>query len=577
MANLPPTGPSRISNPSETEEALRELRGLLFGKEQNRLENIQKRLDDPKLQARDVSRVLPMAIRQRSGEDDQLVPALQSTVEEIFNIAVRRRPEAVVQLLYPIIGPLIRKSISNALRNMLQNLQRTLDSSLSPRSLRWRLEAFRTGRPFSEIVLLHTLRFRVEQAFLIHGETGLVLQHVLAEDAPSRDPDLVSAMLTAIQDFVRDSFEVSAGSSLDTLEFGELRVWIEQGPRAVLAAVIRGDAPLELREDLQEALEEIHLQMARELDAFNGDAAPFESIRHLLEDCLQTEIRDEPPSRGSSIILWGSLAAVLLLLGLWLWSGYRTQARFDAYLDQLENEPGIVITRVERQGSRLAVRGLRDGAAIDPASFLSAHSLDAGQVEAHWESFLALEPEILRRRAESELAPPAGVQLRVEGSVVHLSGTAPSSWIAQTRSRQHSIPGVTRVDTNQVRADAPPTAVAEFLDTVRLAFSEGSQLGPGEPELRERIRRALSELDGWAAQRGQTLQVRLIGNTDALGTEQVNLQLGRERAERAREWLQEGGVSWPSLKLLPASARELGITSQDRSVTLQLELPGEQQ
>jgi hypothetical protein len=56
---------------------------------------------------------------------------------------------------------------------MMQSFNQTIDHSLSFKGLAWRIEAWRTGRPFAEVVLLHTLRFRVEQLFLIHRDTGL--------------------------------------------------------------------------------------------------------------------------------------------------------------------------------------------------------------------------------------------------------------------------------------------------------------------------------------------------------------------------------------------------------------------
>ena len=56
-----------------------------------------------------------------------------------------------------------------------------------PRSLKWRFEAWRTGRPFAEIVLLKTLVYRVDQVFLIHKETGLLLQHVVADEVRAKD------------------------------------------------------------------------------------------------------------------------------------------------------------------------------------------------------------------------------------------------------------------------------------------------------------------------------------------------------------------------------------------------------
>jgi OOP family OmpA-OmpF porin len=71
---------------------------------------------------------------------------------------------------------------------------------------------------------------------------------------------MVSGMLTAIQDFVHDSFASPDGEALEDLRVGDLAVWVERGPQAVLAAVIRGNAPQDLRTVFQEALERIHLQ-----------------------------------------------------------------------------------------------------------------------------------------------------------------------------------------------------------------------------------------------------------------------------------------------------------------------------
>ena len=77
---------------------------------------------------------------------------------------------------------------------------------MSKQGLKWRFEALRTRKPFAEVILLHTLVYQVEQIFLIHKDTGLTLQHVVSKAELANDPDLVSGMLTAIKDFVQDSF-----------------------------------------------------------------------------------------------------------------------------------------------------------------------------------------------------------------------------------------------------------------------------------------------------------------------------------------------------------------------------------
>ena len=58
---------------------------------------------------------------------------------------------------------------------------------------------------------------------------------------------MVSGMLTAIRDFVQDSFGGKESEGLDAFQVGQFTIWVEQGPLAVLAGVIRGNPPRELR------------------------------------------------------------------------------------------------------------------------------------------------------------------------------------------------------------------------------------------------------------------------------------------------------------------------------------------
>ncbi len=576
MANLPPRPPDE-NVLAQSEDALGELRSLLFGREKSNLDRIQKRLDDPQVHALDVSQVLPMAIRHRTRQDDQLVPALRSTVEEILQQSVKRNPQAIIQVLFPIIGPAIRKAISSALRNLMQNLQRTLDLSLSPRSIRWRMEALRTGRPFSEVVLLHTLRFQVEQIFLIHRKNGLVLHHVVAGAAPSKDPDLVSAMLTAIQDFVSDSFELSAAGGLETLEVGDLSIWIERGPSAVLAAVIRGNAPPELREDLQGCLEEVHLEFQPHLDEFEGDATPFETCRPLLESCLQSELLQPELKEGaqdssqSPILLWVGFGVVVLLLSLWLWSSYQTRSQWASLVNRLEEKPGIVVTQATREGGRFQLRGLRDPLSEDPAALIEASAL--GQVvQAEWEPFLALEPEIVKRRVQHLLAPPSGVQFELEGDLLTLSGSAPAEWIEQVRDRGLRVPGIARLETARLVEADGLGPIREALQSRELAFSEGTQWSEATEGELEAIRSLLDRLQEWAERRQQRVGVTLIGNTDSTGSPQFNAELGRRRAGAVLQRLRRTAGAWPRLSFQTTSSVERGEPTANRSVSFQVEL-----
>jgi len=164
--------------------------------------------------------------------------------------------------------------------------------------------------------LLHSLVFRVEQVFLIHKKTGLSLGHVVAPAIAMQDPSLVSGMLSAIQDFVRDSFHASQEQGINRMNVGDLDVWIEQGPYAIIACVIRGIAPRDVRVRMAEVLENVHREHAAQLDTFEGDTAPFAKVGEELSRCL--ELRYKEDAKTSSFGFVYATAAIVFLLDLQL-------------------------------------------------------------------------------------------------------------------------------------------------------------------------------------------------------------------------------------------------------------------
>ena len=206
-----------FKNPAQSQDSLVELRDLLLGPMQAQLDKLQRRLDSPQLLAKDVSQVLPEAISLRSSRDKKIQITLEPITEKAIISSIKKDRRVLVDALFPVMGPAIRKAIASTIQGMIQGFNQILEHSLSIQGLKWRWEAIRTQKTFAEVVLLHTLVYQVEQVFLIHKDSGLVLQHVVAKTAVSQDPDLVSGMLTAIKDFVHDSFGGQKDQALDTL------------------------------------------------------------------------------------------------------------------------------------------------------------------------------------------------------------------------------------------------------------------------------------------------------------------------------------------------------------------------
>lgn len=283
-------------------EELTSLRNLILEPEQIEISEIKERLNNPKLRAEEVSQIIAEAIILRASRDQKLATALLPTIETVLKETVKKDPKFLADTIFPIIGPAIRKSITESLRSMMESLTTALEHTFSWRGIQWRIESIRTGKPFAEIVLLHTLIYRIEQIFLIHKETGLVLQHAAIPSVQVKDAAMVSGMLTAIQDFVNDSFAGQDDTSLQNLDMGELIVWLEQGPRTVLAAIIRGTPPVELKTRLKELVENIEFEYSLALDTFTGDATPFENchadLQYLLSQAHQIERKINRPVSG---------------------------------------------------------------------------------------------------------------------------------------------------------------------------------------------------------------------------------------------------------------------------------------
>src|SRR6202020_2930098 len=173
----------------DNNHAYEELRHLIVAPETEGLAAVEERLNNLEKRTEDVSEVVAEAIHMRRATGDQaLADALAPTIQETLRESVRRDPHVLADALFPVMGPAIRKSITETLRSMLESFNEALEHSLSWQGLKWRIEAFRSGRPFSEVAMMHSLLFRVEQVFLIHRETGLVLSHVVAPQVATQDP-----------------------------------------------------------------------------------------------------------------------------------------------------------------------------------------------------------------------------------------------------------------------------------------------------------------------------------------------------------------------------------------------------
>jgi outer membrane protein OmpA-like peptidoglycan-associated protein len=538
---------------AEDEGSMAELRTLLLGPVETQLNEVHSRLLDPQRQVQEVSHVLPAAIAVRSRQDDELTDALAPTVASALNRSIRKNPQPLADALFPVMGPAIRKAISTALSGMIQSFNQTLSHSMSIRGLRWRLEALRTGKSFAEVVMLHTLLYSVEQVFLIHKETGLLLKHVTAGTVPVQDADMVSGMLTAIQDFVHDSFDSRKADQLDSLRVGELTVWIERGPLAVLAGVIRGNAPKEVRSIFSETLERIHLQYGGALKSFQGDASPFAQTEPLLEECLHARYRELQIDAGSGrkVTPFTVIVAVLLVaLLIWGFFWIRGRQRWEAYLQQLRTEPGILLTDGARRDGKYYVSGLRDPLARDPQAILQGSKINPQDVVSHWEPFTALSPEFVLARAKKLLAPPATINLKLQDNALEAEGFATHSWVVKAREGARWLPGLGQFHEDKLLD-------LEQIENPLLLFKlDSADFVPGQEAKFESLAADIGRLQSLAETMQKNVRLEISGHADSSGSEARNTTLTLERAQAVVKALQTKLPKFTNLTIQAVGTKE---------------------
>lgn len=552
----------------QPEEDLARLRQLLTADENATLTYLKDRVEDPNQRANDVADVLPKSLIRSQADDSRLTESLQEPVEQAWLRFSRDKPGRLSEALFPVIGPAIRRAVAEAFRSLSQQINQAVDLSLTAKGIRWRLEARRAGIPFGEYVLQRTLRYRVEQALLINRESGLSIASATLPTATERDEDAVSAMFTAIQDFVRDTFANDGGADLETADFGDLTLSAVHGPFTVLAVAIRGVPPRSLRSELASIQETINLKYGAALA--EQEARQLPGIEDEVARCLALrDLRTDPEKAGSrfpwSLVLILALAA---LTGFGIWQWWQSQQRQSSLVRSLDAAPGIVVTDISRAGNQMVVSGLKDPLAELPSDL-------GADIKLEMTPYLSLEPELIVARVAQRIRPPDGVQLTMAGSTLRIVGSAESEWIETAVPAAAQVSGVSATDSSQlVATDRSPSLEARLipLNNARFQFGDEAILAPGEAGRLTRWAESVAELALAAAAADRRLEIRLVGSADASGSEETNARLIVQRIERVAEALYGAGVE-PD-QVLANTAPRLGaagdLTQRYTAATLNL-------
>ena len=236
---------------------------------------------------------------------DEMAQAIGPIIGEATRIQIRESKEEMATALSPIMMGAINRSIREAMRDLQRQIDARLSQTATNNTLVKRLYYRSQGVDSGAASMRQALPFSIRDVFLIQNQSGLLLAHHTNREVSS-DSDLVSAMLTAIRDFVGDAFADDSGArgDLQEVQYGEQQIILENGQEVYVAMVFDGTVPPELHTRMRQFLSELELQDGTALASYDGDPETIRDYKPRLgafsAEIIETPILTDPVPRDIS-------------------------------------------------------------------------------------------------------------------------------------------------------------------------------------------------------------------------------------------------------------------------------------
>ncbi len=266
--------------PVPNDKLLEALKTILFRDEKLKLQQLEQVLQDLKSQLADKESwlasldpiIADLLERKIATSRDEMAAALSPIMSEAIKHQVAEAKDDVVDALYPIIGKLIRKAVAESMKKFVESVNHKIELSIRQGFFKKRLQSKIVGVSEGDLLLKESLPFQIQEVFLIHKTSGLLIAHVSAHNAENTvNEELISGMLTAIRDFVSEAFQTPQEHDLETIQYGETKIVLEMGQYTYLAVVFTGIEPDDFQERLQKLARQIHNRFHKILRQFDGD------------------------------------------------------------------------------------------------------------------------------------------------------------------------------------------------------------------------------------------------------------------------------------------------------------------
>lgn len=514
---------------------LKELRQIIVKLSDKELDYLQSLLNDKEIFAGEVAKILPSSFVQSQNYGDGINLALVPVIEQVLTESISARPQIISDTLAPIIGKTIRKSINSEFRKIIENVNSLVEDTFSLRGLKWRYQALVSRKKYGEIVLLNTLGYKTYHVLLIHRETGLLLNEVSSSESLQKDPDLIGGMLKAIMDFAHDSIDSS--STLETIDIGERKIYIETSERAILATVIKGFPPATYKEKVIDVFEDIQQQFAPQLKNFTGDVSPFVLTGPYLKKCLdfgKNQYKKKKKKKTSWIARIIMLAAAVALLS-WGVTSMVTRKKWDNYIKTLHGTNGIFLTYSERNRKDMTVKGMRLPGSLSPVKIAANAGIDTSALTSDWGFVITMDAQYVKKLIKSSVYISPSSKINVSGNEIAISGTISKDTEKEIKLFvENELPDY-KLDFSQTKQISKKdlTNLINEIEDIELyyIFATDSFTEASQKEL-SRLITQTKTLKEYSLALKKEMKIIITGHSDNRGSSKINKKISLERAQQ---------------------------------------------
>jgi len=256
--------------------------------------------------------------------------------------------------------------------------------------------------------------------------------------------------------------------------------------------------------------------------------------------------------------------------------------KWDNYIDQIEDEPGLIILEQGEKDGHYFLSGLRDPHANDPFVLMENQNIDSENVRTDWQTYYALVDHLIEKRADQLLNPPDQVSFEIKNQVLIIEGNADFRWINFVKDHYQKVFGIHNIDIEKLK-DPEFNSLQEIMQMIeKYSFQfkiNTTYFLPNQDQKINQVVQRIKKLTETASQLNLDIMIFVQGHTDASGETSKNQNLSFDRSKVFTHRLIQAGLSPSMFSMMGLGASQPLVeekTDEDRelnrAVTLEIRI-----